>query len=270
VEALKKSCLSPETLDLKIGAAVMFTRNNFDAGYVNGTLGIVADFAENGYPIVKTKTGERITAEPSEWAIQDGSKVLARLTQVPLRLAWAITVHKSQGLSLDAAVIDLSSAFEYGQGYVAISRVRTLDGLHLIGINQRALQMHQAIIERDLSFRDASARTARRFAQLSKDELQRLHADFLSAVGGRQPSEVRAEAKKGKRDMDALRTKYPNMGKAWSDADDAELTALFKAKKHRNDIAAAFGRSPTGIESRLAHLGLIPNLWAQGKKIPRK
>ena len=61
---------------------------------------------------------------------------------MPLRLAWAITVHKSQGMSLDAAVIDLSRAFEYGQGYVALSRVRELVGLHLLGLNERALRVH--------------------------------------------------------------------------------------------------------------------------------
>lgn len=270
IESLKKSCLSPEMLDLKIGASVMFTRNNFEAGYVNGTLGTVAGFAEDGYPIVEIRGGKRITAEPAEWAIADGAKVLARVTQVPLRLAWAITVHKSQGLSLDAAVIDLGNAFEYGQGYVAISRVRTLDGLHLVGINQRALQMHPAIVEKDREFADASRRAARRFEELPKSELAKMHADFLSAVGGREPSAVRREAVAGKRDMTALRAKYPNMGKPWTEADDAELTRLFKTKAARKDMAAQFGRSPTGIESRLALLGLIPNPWADGKKAPKK
>ena len=69
-----------------------------------------------------------MTVEPAEWAIQDGNKILAKITQIPLRLAWAITVHKIQGMWLDAAVIDLAQAFEYRAGYVAISRVRTLAG----------------------------------------------------------------------------------------------------------------------------------------------
>src|SRR3989338_7455846 len=111
VEALKAQCLSPEMLELKEGASVMFTRNNFDEGYVNGTLGTVTSFTSLGVPVVKTRSGDTITAEPAEWAIQDGNKILARITQVPLRLAWAITVHKSQGMSLDAAIIDLSQAF---------------------------------------------------------------------------------------------------------------------------------------------------------------
>jgi ATP-dependent exoDNAse (exonuclease V) alpha subunit len=78
VESLKASCLSPEELMLKKGAAVMFTRNNFDVGYVNGTLGTVEDFDEAGVPIVKTRAGQLIAAEPEEWALQDGNRVLAK------------------------------------------------------------------------------------------------------------------------------------------------------------------------------------------------
>ena len=91
--------------------------------YVNGTLGVVDDFdAEDGYPVVRIRGGKRILAEPAKWKIEEAGRERASITQVPLRLAWAMTVHKSQGMSLDAAVIDLSRAFEYGQGYVALSR----------------------------------------------------------------------------------------------------------------------------------------------------
>ena len=87
VESLKAQCLSPETLELKEGASVMFTRNNFDAGYVNGTLGTLTGFSVLGAPVVQTRSGATITAEPAEWAIQDGNRILAKITQVPLRLA---------------------------------------------------------------------------------------------------------------------------------------------------------------------------------------
>lgn len=152
VDILKKNCLSPERLVLKKGAVVMFTRNNFDVGYVNGTLGTVIDF-KSDYPIVETNDGRHIYVDHAEWSVDDGR---AWVKQIPLRLAWAITVHKSQGMSLDAARIDLSKTFEYGQGYVAISRVRTLSGLYLEGANDKAFMMHPKIVEMDKEFRRLS------------------------------------------------------------------------------------------------------------------
>jgi hypothetical protein len=157
IESLIRNCLSPEALVLKVGAKVMFTKNSPDGKYVNGTLGEVIGFdKEDGQPIVKTRAGNVIVVEVSEWGIQDGEKILAAIDQYPLRLAWAITVHKSQGMSLDAAVIDLRQAFEYGQGYVALSRVRTLDGLYLLGFNARALEVHPTVSEQDARFRESS------------------------------------------------------------------------------------------------------------------
>lgn len=155
VEMLKKNCLSPETLRLKIGAPVMFTKNNFDAGYVNGTLGTVV-CVEGEAVIVKTKSGQTIRAEEAEWRIQEGEYEKAAISQVPLRLAWAVTIHKSQGMSLDAAMVDLSRSFEYGQGYVAISRVCSLSGLYLEGMNERALEMHPQVVAQDVLFRESS------------------------------------------------------------------------------------------------------------------
>ncbi|MEK7615560.1 MAG: PIF1 family DEAD/DEAH box helicase, partial [Patescibacteria group bacterium] len=147
IDILKKGCLSPEELHLKIDATVMFTKNNPKEGFVNGTLGGVEGFQkESKRPIIKTRTGLRITVEPMTWAVEENGKTLAKLTQLPLRLAWAITVHKSQGMSLDAAVMDLSSVFEFGQGYVALSRVRRLSGLFLLGWNERAFEVHPEIL----------------------------------------------------------------------------------------------------------------------------
>ena len=93
----------------------MFIKNSFDEGYVNGTLGAVEDFDNTGAPIVRTFSGRKIFVTPAEWTVEEEGKVLARVEQLPLRLAWAITVHKSQGMSLDAAEIDLSRAFVPGQ-----------------------------------------------------------------------------------------------------------------------------------------------------------
>ncbi|MBP9812540.1 AAA family ATPase, partial [Candidatus Gracilibacteria bacterium] len=125
VESLKKGCLAPETLVLKIGARVMFVKNNFEAGYVNGSIGHIIGRKE-GLPIVELEDGTMITADYASWMVEEGGKPKAEIAQIPLRLAWAITVHKSQGMTLDSAVMDLSDAFVPGQGYVALSRVRSL------------------------------------------------------------------------------------------------------------------------------------------------
>ena len=153
---LKKNCLVPEELSLKLGAVVMFVKNNFREGYVNGTLGKVINFDKSNLPIVKTKSGREITATPVGWELEENGEVVAEIRQIPLRLAWAITVHKSQGMSLDAAEIDLSKSFECGMGYVALSRVRRLDGIKLMGINQMALEVSPEIVEKDKEFRKLS------------------------------------------------------------------------------------------------------------------
>jgi hypothetical protein len=132
VEALKKSCLAPEHLVLKIGARVMFVKNSFEKKFANGTLGIIEGFSGAGFPLVKTASGKLIEATPMNWIIEEDGKIKAEIMQIPLRLAWAITVHKSQGMSLDAAEIDLSRSFAFGMGYVALSRVRSLNGLKLL------------------------------------------------------------------------------------------------------------------------------------------
>jgi len=295
VESLKAQCLSPETLELKEGASVMFTRNNFDAGYVNGTLGVVSSFSSLGLPVVTTRGGEVITAEQAEWAIQDGNKILARITQVPLRLAWAITVHKSQGMSLDAAIIDLSQAFEFGQGYVAISRVRTLSGLFLEGFNERALELHPKVAAADRHFRGYSDAVRKKFAVLAESEKEKLEKNFLRAIGAKEiaaagstnvalkgqlrdvilqnhlrnslrSNSPQAEFAAPAASLAALREKYPNVGKPWTKDDDALLTKMFAEKKRNVDIAEHFGRKPGAVRSRLGHLGLVPNFWKPKKK----
>lgn len=158
IAALKRQCLSPEVLKLKVGARVMFTRNNVKLGYVNGTIGVVVRF-EEGWPVVECLDGSEVQPEIAEWNIKqwkdgyDEPQVVASVKQIPLRLAWAITVHKSQGMSLDSASIDLSKTFEFGQGYVALSRVRTLKGIHLLGLNEKAFEMHPRVMEMDNRFR---------------------------------------------------------------------------------------------------------------------
>jgi hypothetical protein len=202
VEALKRGCLSPEQLTLKEGAAVMGTKNLPQAGIANGTLGVVVGFErETNYPRVETRDGRTITVAPAEWAVEEGGRVRAKVIQIPLRLAWAITVHKSQGMSLDAAAIDLSRAFEYGQGYVALSRVRRLSGLFVLGWSEAALLVHPDVASIDAQFRRLSSEAAIAFGELEESgERAELEANFVRASGGSvTPVEgPSAKARKGK------------------------------------------------------------------------
>ncbi len=155
VEQLSKSLLAPEILELKVGAEVMFVANNFAEGFVNGSRGQVIEF-DDDTPVVQLMNGKKIDVEPHSWSLNEDGKIRAEISQLPLRLAWAITIHKSQGMSLDAAEIDLSKAFTPGMGYVALSRVRSLDGLYLQGVNRMALSMHPQIYDLDTELRAAS------------------------------------------------------------------------------------------------------------------
>lgn len=159
-DSLMRSVLAPEELVLKVGAEVMFVANDFVAGFVNGTRGEVVAF-QDGLPIVKLLTGgKEIRVEPHSWTVQEDGKKQAEVKQLPLRLAWAITIHKSQGMSLDAAEIDLGKTFTPGMGYVALSRVRSLDGVFLTGLNAMAMRLHPAVFEFDVVLREASASLA--------------------------------------------------------------------------------------------------------------
>jgi hypothetical protein len=168
IEQLQKSVLAPELLELKKGAEVMFVANNFAQGFVNGSRGQVVDF-DSDTPIVKLqKGGRRVAVEPHSWTVMEDGFERARVTQLPLRLAWAITIHKSQGMSLDSALIDLGRSFTYGMGYVALSRLRSLDGLYLTGINHVALQLHPDIYDFDARLRAASSMLADEIGDVSE------------------------------------------------------------------------------------------------------
>ncbi len=144
VEFLRKNLLTPSTLVLKPGALVMFTVNRTVPGcehplFVNGQLGVVEQ-AESGSQrsegsgeaviSVRVKSGELIRVEPFTWEFDRNDRGCGKVTQYPLRLAYAMTIHKAQGLTLDSAYLDIRAAREPGQAYVAVSRVRTLAGLH--------------------------------------------------------------------------------------------------------------------------------------------
>lgn len=180
VKSLQENCLAPESLSLKINAVVMFIKNNFSKGYVNGTLGKVLDFDElSGYPIVETISGRQIIASPESWEIKENNKTIASISQLPLKLAWAITIHKSQGMSLDCAEIDLSGAFEFGMGYVALSRVRALSGIKLLGFNNKALRVNNKAIELDRQLIDKSAQALAEHRNFAPGLIKKIQKEFL-------------------------------------------------------------------------------------------
>ena len=183
VDQLIRGCLAPEILLLRRGAEVMFIKNDPGGEYVNGTRGRVIEFKDQG-PVVKTLDGRRIVASSVSWKREDDGKVLAEIRQLPLRLAWAITVHKSQGMTLDEAEMDLSECFVPGQGYVALSRVRSLDGLYVRGFNDMALAVDDRVVSADTSFQKRSQLAKERLLLLSPEDRKIKHDAFILASGG--------------------------------------------------------------------------------------
>ncbi len=197
VQALKKSIIVPEDLRLKKGAQVIFVKNSYDDGFVNGTMGHIVDFNTEGWPIVQTLDDRKLVAKPLEWSIDDEKgKPMAIFKQVPLRLAWAITVHKSQGMTLDQVTVDLSRTFEAGQGYVALSRVKTLDGLRLIGCNQKALMMDELVMRADRRFEELAHEIEQVVHRFESSDLEKIFEDFIHSAGGTLDNRCIAENKK--------------------------------------------------------------------------
>ena len=141
-EALK----IPEVLDLCIGAQVMLCVNlSVEEGFANGSRGMVTQFTEEG-PVVLFKNGEQLIIEP--WLLSDDNDENIWASFIPLKLAYALTIHKSQSMTLDAAVLDLGpSIFEYGQAYVALSRVRDMKSVKITNILKSSFQTHEDVIK---------------------------------------------------------------------------------------------------------------------------
>lgn len=251
VASLKRSCIAPEKLVLKQGALVMAIKNSPERKYVNGSIGTVMKFEViTNYPVVEFRNGKIVTMKPDTWELRDGDKKRASMSQIPLRLAWAITVHKSQGMTLDAARIDLRKAFVEGMGYVALSRVRSLDGLSLVGINQMALRVSDEAIRIDATLRKKGADDHARFEHLRARALKRQKGDIKKAAEKAKKASSWAER------LEKMREKHPNAYRPWTNEQDAELKQSFLAGMSVKKLSKQLGRNEKSILLRLQkHFG---------------
>jgi hypothetical protein len=316
VETLKKTVRTQDDLVLKVGAKVMFIKNNSELGVSNGTMGELIGFAavkiddskdtsddliednpENAesataksakdkgkkttkdkggdkkppkdkkpttqkMPVVRLNSGREVIAEPEEWIIEDETgDVLASYLQVPLCLAWAITIHKSQGMTLEAAEIDLSRTFELGQGYVALSRLKSLAGLQLLGMNDMSLQLDPLARGADKRFLALSEEADANYAMLDEESMTQAHEKFILKSGGTlSKSVIEAYAnlqKKRREQQQAQIEKKQKLGNQVSDKSDSTLLAtriLLEESLSIAEISQARQLSQSTIMRHIAEL----------------
>ena len=243
VENLQRSVLAPATLRLKKGALVMSVKNAADRRYANGSLGTIIDFEPaTEYPVVEFQNGRVVSMIPESWELRDGDKKRASITQIPLRLAWAITVHKSQGMTLDAARIDLRKAFVEGMGYVALSRVKNLENLYLTGINRMALSVSGDAQQIDEGLRTKASNDAKRFAHLSEK----------AATRKAEPTpKKKATASGWSEKIAKMRETYPKAYMPWENEDDEVLKQDFTNGVDLAGLSKKLGRHEGSIKMRL-------------------
>ena len=249
VESLQRSVLAPPILTLKQGALVMAVKNDPNRRYANGSIGTVVDFEPGtDYPVVEFLNGRTVTMMPDSWELRDGDKKRAGISQIPLRLAWAITVHKSQGMTLDAARVDLRKAFVPGMGYVALSRIKDLSNLYLSGINRMALQISEEASMIDEQLRSRAAVDARRFDYLraqaqKRREQPEVHKAKVASSGWAEK-------------IATMRETHPNAYRPWTAQDDAALKTGFQNGEQIDTLSKKLGRHEGSIKMRLQkHFG---------------
>lgn len=268
VETLKKSVRNNPELTLKIGAKVMFIKNNSELNVSNGTMGTIVGFApimleketekkaeldgkqhdepnkqsqakpsksihqdneqaepenkldtaieQQMYPVVELNDGRQVTAEYESWRIDDEEgEILAAYYHIPLTLAWAITIHKSQGMTLDAAEIDLSKTFEKGQGYVALSRLKQLSGLQLLGFNELSLQLDPLARGADKRFIELSEEQAEAFLRKNPETIKdEQNAFILKSHGTLDKNKIEAYEKRLEQREKALKQRKHSVQQA--------------------------------------------------------
>lgn len=152
-KALDNQLPVPFKLVLKVGCQVMLLKNiNVSTGLVNGARGIVTGY-KDGYPVVKFKCNLEYIAKPEKWTIKMSNGQQFTRRQVPLKLAWAFSIHKSQGLTLDCVEMSLSKVFEAGQAYVALSRAQGLESLRILDFDPKQVWANPEVLKFYKSFR---------------------------------------------------------------------------------------------------------------------
>lgn len=305
VETLKKTVRTQDELILKVGAKVMFIKNNTELGVSNGTMGELIGFAAvkveddsnesealidddigtdsnskskldkkeklktkktpvtaKKMPVVRLNSGREVVAEPEEWIIEDEhGEVLASYEQVPLCLAWAITIHKSQGMTLEAAEIDLSRTFELGQGYVALSRLKSLAGLQLLGMNEMSLQLDPLARGADKRFLVLSEEADANYAMLDEKSMKQEHDNFILKSGGtlsKSVIEAYASLQKKRRDQQLKQqNKKQKLGNQIADKSESTLLAtrlLLEESLSIAEIAESRGLAQSTIMRHISDL----------------
>lgn len=317
VETLKKSVRTSDELTLKVGAKVMFIKNNNELGVSNGTMGELVGFttikplkssndhsaisedsesddleaettdidieetdetivaidgedesestalvSTDRYPVIKLNNGRQVIAEGEEWVVEDeNGEILASYTQIPLTLAWAITIHKSQGMTLDAAEIDLSKTFELGQGYVALSRLKSLEGLKLLGMNDLSLRLDPLARGADARFKVLSCEAEQTFEKIKSEVLEESHERFVLVSGGTlnkayiEAFEKSLKSRKKKQaQMLAQKDKLSNQLNDHSDSTLMATKLLLEESLTIAEIAEARGLAQATIMGHVARL----------------
>lgn len=233
------------TLTLKVGAQVMFVKNQDE--FYNGKIGKVSYIAPDGTLYVRDDDGVDIEVKSAQWENvtyevdpddhEIKQKVQGTFTQLPIRLAWAVTIHKAQGLTFDKVIVDAAAAFSYGQVYVALSRCRTLEGLVL----SSPIGAQCAIPSSDVEdFVKSYAKDDDLDARLPQHIVQHFYDQLFELF---EFSSIRRDVERLSRFFsERLKTKYPAKSVALAEAVNLMIDLVGVAEKFHLQLVGLSGR----------------------------